>query len=513
LAACRCCDEILRRERDTPAAREARACYSRCLRRLHLVSRHADSVYKQTLEKLTPSQALDAYEQVISLLSAAYPDREKTNLTLLFHQGLQELSFALQEPSFLRQHLPNARPAAVKAFLTRLASWPVRKMTKRYEAREQVRAVIRSALREGLPVRPRTACVFALEFAAGACNTLDDYSSLLTPGNLALVQAPPRETRVGVGLELGAAEGGVQVTRVYPNGPAAEAGLKKNDRLLRIGAAGKPLGNLPEAAAEKLRGKPGSSVEVEVQSADPMQGRRTVKLVRRAVTVPSVEFELVNLDPATTAGYLRINYFSDSTVQDIREAIAGLSAERPPVDLKGLIIDLRGNPGGLFKAAVSVAELFLTEGVIVISQSPYPEYNGPFKVETSGPFQFPVVVLIDSETASAAEVLAGALKEGRPDRAPTTVLGQTSYGKGSIQCIFPLEKSPLDRPTGVRLTIAKLFSPSNQPYTGRGVVPHKSSRLQGDKLLTEAHKELLRLIEQPPTMSPKMPMPVGETSS
>jgi carboxyl-terminal processing protease len=144
-----------------------------------------------------------------------------------------------------------------------------------------------------------------------------------------------------------------------------------------------------------------------------------------------------------------------------------------------------------------VSELFLPDGVIVISQSPFKEFNRTYKVETTNPYQFPIVVLIDGETASAAEVLAGALKEGRAGKVPTLVMGQPSYGKGSIQCVIPLEKSPLDNPTAIRLTVAKLFSPSNQPYTGRGVSPHEPTDLTGDALLEEARKELLRLITKP----------------
>jgi C-terminal processing protease CtpA/Prc len=109
-----------------------------------------------------------------------------------------------------------------------------------------------------------------------------------------------------------------------------------------------------------------------------------------------------------------------------------------------------------------------------------------------------MVVLIDGETASAAEVLAGALKDGRPG---TRLLGQTSYGKGSIQCIIPMEKGPLDRLTGIKLTVAKLLSPGNQPYTGRGVAPHQPSLRKGEGLLEEARALLLRLLEA------DMPMP------
>jgi carboxyl-terminal processing protease len=494
LQACRLYEEILRKDRTNVSAREG---YQRCLRQIHLIARHRDGVYRQTLGKLSPPQALEAYEQVIGLLSVAYPDRAKANLGLLFQNGLQELRLALEASVFRKHYLADVKPSALTAFKSRLSSWPTVRISTRAEARDQVMAVIRSASRDGLTLRPQMACACIMEFAAGACNSLDEYSSFVTPGHLALVQSAMRGKLVGVGMELGVVDDKVQITRIYPKGPAQEAGLTRSDRILRI--SGRSIENLPaEAAAERLRGEPGSTVEIEVvRHGDLARNRRIMKLVRRAVTVPSVELEVIDLGESVTAGYLRISYFSESTVQAVKDAIADASSKN--VALNGLIIDLRGNPGGVFQASVSLAEMFLSEGVIVVSQSPFKEYNRPFKVENSGPFQMPVVVLIDGETASAAEVLAGALKEVRPSRVPTVVMGQTSYGKGSIQCLIPLEKLPLDRPAGIRLTVAKLFSPSNQPYTGRGVTPHELSTLEGEALLAEARKKLLELI------SPKVP--------
>src|SRR5262249_13115595 len=155
-----------------------------------------------------------------------------------------------------------------------------------------------------------------------------------------------------------------------------------------------------------------------------------VKMIRRPVAVPSVEYDLFRLDDGSpngvAVGYLRILHFQDPTAQDVKdalEAIAGMG-EIP----KGVILDLRGNPGGSFKAAVAVAELFVSGGVIVIGQSQLKEYNRPFKAEAVGPFQMPLVVLIDGDTASAAEVLAGALRDGRTG-ATTKLLGQTTFGK------------------------------------------------------------------------------------
>jgi carboxyl-terminal processing protease len=488
LEACRCYDEILRKDRDNVGIREA---YQRCLRRLHLTARHEDTVYRQTLQKLTPTQALDAYEQVLALLSVAYPDRAKTNLGLLFYQGVQELRLALDDPTFRKTYLAGVKPEVLKAYHTRLAELSVRKITTRTEAREQARAVIRAAPRDGLTLRPLLFSAFALEFAAGACNALDEYSSFLTPGNLALTQSVERGKLVGVGVELGVVEDKLQITRVYTKGPASDAGMMKGDRVIRI--AGKPVAELPaEAAAERLLGEADSAVDVELESpAGMMPRKRTVRLVRRAVTVASAEYQLL-FPPGSMeqAGYLRISYFSEGTLQAVREALAEAYTQKHV----GLIIDLRGNPGGLFTAAVNVAELLIPDGVIVIGQSPFKEFNRTFKVESPNEWQLPVVVLIDGETASAAEVLAGALKESRAGKVPTLVMGQPTYGKGSIQCVIPLEKSPLDDPTAIRLTVAKLFSPSNQPYTGRGVSPHEPTDLTGDALLEEARKELLKLI-------------------
>ena len=149
----------------------------------------------------------------------------------------------------------------------------------------------------------------------------------------------------------------------------------------------------------------------------------------------------------------------------MKDALAHLQT----AGVRGLILDLRGNPGGLFDAAVQVSELFIGSGVVVYSQSQLKKYNRPFpdprpRPDIANPLLLPVAVLVDGETASSAEVLAGALKE---QYRSARLFGQTTYGKGSIQSVIPLRKSP----GGIRITVAHLFSPSRQPYTGRGIVP------------------------------------------
>ncbi|MFO0880564.1 MAG: S41 family peptidase [Gemmataceae bacterium] len=496
IEACRSWDDILRRDRHNLFARDG---YQRCLRRLHLVLRHSDAAYRQTLVRLTPPQALDTYEQILTILQVGYPDRSRTTFAQLFHQGLQEVRIALDDPFFREHYLAGLKPAALQSYRDRLAAWPAKRITTRTEAREQVLAVLRSASREGLTFRPAALSALTLEFAAGACNTLDEHSAFVSPGNLALIQAALRGKHVGIGAELGLADDQLQITRVLPKSPAEEVGLLPGDRLLRIN--GQPVHDLPvETAADRLRGEAGSLLEIEVEvTRDGFPERRLLKLARRAVASPSVDYNLLApLEYGQHIGYIKIHHFVDSTPQEMKEALLALSSSMEPI--KGLILDLRGNPGGVFKSAVAVAELFVADGVLVIGQSGFKEYNRPFKAEAGTPLQLPLVVLIDGDTASAAEVLAGAMQGGRP---ATRLLGQTTFGKGSIQCVIPVEKAPTDRLAGIRLTVARLLSPTNQPYTGRGVIPDVPREEKGEALLPEARRQLLDL------MRAGLPMPMG----
>jgi carboxyl-terminal processing protease len=182
-----------------------------------------------------------------------------------------------------------------------------------------------------------------------------------------------------------------------------------------------------------------------------------IKLVRQLVLVPSVERAPM---PQDGVGYIRILSFQDSTVQELKDAVLQLQT----AGMKVLVLDVRGNSGGSFPAAVQVAEMFLTDGTIVLTESQIKRFRNTFKSHNPNAWTMPVVVLIDGETASAAEVLAGALKEN----ARATLVGSTTFGKGCVQLVLPLDTIP----SGIKITVMKFFSPTNQPYSGRGVSPH-----------------------------------------
>ena len=370
-----------------------------------------------------------------------------------------------------------------------MEDWQAHKVKSRIDAHEEVLALLQAARGAGLDLKPSLQTAIGLEFSAGACNALDEYTLFLTPGYYSDVQAQVQGKYVSVGVDLGqTADGQVEVVRVYAKSPA-EARLLPHDRIVSVN---RQSDLTPDLAADLLRGDAGTVVEVEYQR----DGRKeTIQLQRQPVFLPSVAEPLV-LNVATemgtvSIGYVQINHFQDSTVQDVKEALARLQTD----GVQALILDLRGNPGGSFQAGVQVAELFLNEGVIVYAQSPLDDYNHPFKVESRNPVQLPVVVLVDRDTASAAEVVAGALKEHRLGN--TLIVGQTTFGKGSIQGVIPLDKPPLDKaPGGIRITIARLFSPGkHQPYTDRGVTPDVQVDQEGAAVTTAGIQAVLQLLK------------------
>jgi carboxyl-terminal processing protease len=276
----------------------------------------------------------------------------------------------------------------------------------------------------------------------------------------------------GLGIGVGAIGEGkdalVVVESVKADGPGAHAGLKVGDLIVAVDGQnirGKSL----EDGVRLMRGVPGSRVTLTISRAQ-WSRPRDVPLVRRHVRVASVTHDLFEAPGAPAIGYVAISSFQERTDQELGAALVALrrQAKVKGVPWSGLIIDMRDNPGGLLDEGVKVADRFLSEGLIVSTEGRNPK-NAERElahVEGTEP-NYPVAVLVNGYTASASEIVAAALQ----DQKRATIVGERSFGKGSVQTLYGLDDG-----AGLKLTVARYFTPSGRSIQGSGVVPDVAVR-------------------------------------
>lgn len=286
----------------------------------------------------------------------------------------------------------------------------------------------------------------------GMLNELDPHSAYLDSEAYENLRESTEGEFGGVGIEVGMQNGRLVVITPIDDTPAKRAGLQASDTILRIDETPTDRMTLQDAV-DILRGDPGTSVQLTVVS-DGVP--RTVNLVREIIHTESVKSELL----APEYGYLRISQFQSNTGEQVLDALDELRRNGP---LSGLILDLRNNPGGVLQAAVEVADAFLSSGLIVYTEGRLPGSQMSFSAtpRTAAP-GVPLVVLINGGSASAAEIVAGALQDQRR----AVVMGTESFGKGSVQQIMPLGNGE-----GVKLTTALYFTPNGRSIQAQGVQP------------------------------------------
>ena len=418
--------------------------------RYDLSRRYNDRSYRDALVNVNPQSALDAYSEVLLKINAHYVTMPRWHEIVA--RGTTLLDIALADNEFLNQNLPGVERAKVDSFRQELHQHVAqRAIRSRIDALDTIASVARLAeFRLGL-----SQTTVAMEYTCAAVNGLDTYSTYLTGDQLKDIYSQIEGNFVGLGVELKADNGALLLVHIIPGSPAKRAGLKPGDRI--IGVDGQSTADLStDQAAGLLQGPEGSAVAILVENEKGEQ--RSLRVPREHVDVPSVEDAKI-VEPALGLAYLRITSFQKTTISDLDKALWSLHRQ----GMRQLIIDLRGNPGGLLTTSVEAVDKFLTEGIIVSTRGRSAQEDFDYRAHRPGTWGVPLLVLIDGDSASASEIFAGAIHDNRRG----TLIGARSYGKGSVQGIFPLNKAG----AGVRLTTAKFFSPNGHPISKVGVQP------------------------------------------
>jgi carboxyl-terminal processing protease len=402
----------------------------------------------QAVDRSNPTEAFQVMSEVLSKLDVYYV--EPVDYYKLALHGTAFLEVALTEQDFLSKHLPNADAVAVESFRKTVHKSVFGRKIQNAEELKSTIALVANAASQQIGLMP-TAVIY--EYIAGSVGLLDPYSALLTPGEYREVMSQIEGNLIGLGVELWAEGTELRIVDVFRGGPAHLAGLTANQYILEVdGSTVQQIG--AKKAADLLRGPEGSTVRLVLRNPDDATFK--VNVQRRRVDVPSVSVSEIAAD---NVGYIRITNFQKTTASEVTKSMMDLSRD----GMKSVIIDLRRNPGGLLDSAVELADQFISKGSIVSTQGRNGQENHNFSA-TPPAWDIPLTVLIDGDSASASEIFAGAIL----DHNRGTIVGQTSYGKGSVQGVFHNEHGN----GGLRLTVSKFFSPKGTPISARGVQPH-----------------------------------------
>ena len=292
----------------------------------------------------------------------------------------------------------------------------------------------------------------------GMLTGLDPHSGYMNEEVWQEMQMDTQGKFGGLGIEITMEEGFVKVISPIEDSPAYEAGILAGDFIIQIDDT--PVFGLTlNEAVELMRGEKGQSITITVSrdGTEPFE----VKIVRDIIKIQSVKSELYD-----DIGYLRITSFTEQTEDGLLKSIKRIQKENE--NIKGYVLDVRSNPGGLLSQAVKVSDIFLTRGEIVSTRGREKKdirrYRAKNKDHTNGK---PIVVLINGGSASASEIVAGALQDHRR----AIIVGTQSFGKGSVQTIMPFQRSNAENVSGIRLTTARYYTPSGESIQGKGISP------------------------------------------
>ena len=290
----------------------------------------------------------------------------------------------------------------------------------------------------------------------GVLQSLDPYSAYMSPELFKEMQTDTRGEFGGLGIEIGMEAGVVKVISPIEGTPAEKAGIKAGDYIVKIGNKQVQGKSLMEAV-KLMRGPVGTSIELTVRRKG-VKKPLDFKIIRKIIEIQSVNSKVISKEQ--NIGYVRLKSFNENSDSQFLKSIKNFEKN---IKIKGYVIDLRNNPGGLLTQAINITDFFLDDGEIVSTKGRKVSETRKFFAKKGDEVKGkPVVVLINNGSASASEIFAGALK----DHKRAIILGESSYGKGSVQSIIPLKNGG-----GMRLTISKYYLPSGKSISEVGVTP------------------------------------------
>jgi carboxyl-terminal processing protease len=290
----------------------------------------------------------------------------------------------------------------------------------------------------------------------GVLQSLDPYSAYMSPELFKEMQTDTRGQFGGLGIEIGMEAGVVKVISPIDDTPAAKAGIKAGDYIVKIGKEQVQGKSLMEAV-KLMRGPVGTSIDLTVRRKN-LKKPLEFKITRKIIEVQSVSSSVISKDK--NLGYIRLKSFNENSDEQFLKSIKKFEKNST---IKGYVLDLRNNPGGLLTQAINITDFFLDDGEIVSTKGRKVSETRKFFARKGDEIMGkPIIVLINNGSASASEIFAGALK----DHKRAIILGENSYGKGSVQSIIPLRNGG-----GMRLTISKYYLPSGKSISDVGVTP------------------------------------------
>ena len=357
------------------------------------------------------------------------------------------LALLIGSPALLASEKPVAKVAAPAPMGDDKAPLPLEELRTFAEVLDRIKAAYVE------PVDDKTLLENAIK---GMLSNLDPHSAYLEPEAYAELQESTSGEFGGLGIEVGIEDGFIKIISPIDDTPASKAGIQPGDLIIKID--GQPTKGLSMTeAVDKMRGKAGSKILLTLvrEGGQPFD----VELQRAVIKVKSVKSQLLE----GHYGYLRISPFQVNSGEEVGKALAALKKQNGGKKLSGIVLDLRNNPGGVLQAAVEVTDHFLKKGLIVYTKGRIANSELRFSADPADASEgVPLVVLINGGSASASEIVAGALQ----DHKRGVLMGTDSFGKGSVQTVLPLNN---DR--ALKLTTALYFTPNGRSIQAQGIVP------------------------------------------